>query len=163
MNIMQTQRIYRYMECGSDRVSIDDIKEKLKFGNPKIIFDINEYVQTLFDSYYSINEDDFVIIMNLLVNLCIRFKYDRDLTLQLLETLEIGVGRQGTNHVKFEPLVELLNDNDIDYLWRVIIILGFSCQSQYIKVLQDIKTNDSFIKKEISDAIYELKMGYKII
>ena len=114
MNIMQTQRIYRYMECGSDRVSIDDIKEKLKFGNPKIIFDINEYVQTLFDSYYSINEDDFVIIMNLLVNLCIRFKYDRDLTLQLLETLEIGVGRQGTNHVKFEPLVELLNDNDID-------------------------------------------------
>ena len=57
----------------------------------------------------------------------------------------------------------LLNDNDIDYLWRVIIILGFSCQSQYIKVLQDIKTNDSFIKKEISDAIYELKMGYKII
>lgn len=154
---MQMQHIYHYMECGSDSMSINDIKEKLKSGNKKIIFDITAYIQTLFDSYYNINEDDFIIIMNLLVELCVKFRYDRDLVFQLLETLEIGVGRQGTEHVIFEPLVELLNENDIDYLWRVIIILGFSCQSKFVKVLQDIKTNDCFIKKEICEAIYELK------
>ena len=149
------------MECGSDSMSINDIKEKLKSGNKKIIFDINAYVQTLFDSYYNINEDDFIIIMNLLVELCVKFRYDRDFVFQLLETLEMGAGRQGTNHVIFEPLVELLHENDIDYLWRVIIILGFSCQSKFVKVLQDIKTNDCFIKKKISEAICELKKAIR--
>ena len=39
----------------------------------------------------------------------------------------------------------------------MVIILGGSLHPGYIDFLNNIETDDEFLKKEISDAVYELK------
>lgn len=44
-----------------------------------------------------------------------------------------------------------------DRFWYIVIILGGSLQRGYIDFLNSIEIDDEFLKKEISDAVYELK------
>ena len=139
-------------------VSLKPYIAALNSENIDTVIENTYYLQDIFDTYYiKTDENEFAEVLSRLIEICVSCG-DRETEDQLLDTIEIGAGRDGTERVDFEPLVKMFAKEEYsDRLWQLVIILGFSLQPQYIDFLNGIKTDDDFLKKEIADALTELK------
>lgn len=139
-------------------ISLKSVINALRSEDRKVIVENNYYLQNIFDTYYiKADENEFVSVMNRLIEICVSCG-DRELEDVIMDTLERGAGRNGIQNVDFEPLVKMFeNEKYSDRLWNLVIILGGSLQPGYIDFLNSIETDDEFLKKEINDAVYELK------
>ena len=147
------------MECERNKMKIVDFIADLQSADKDVIFDVTERIINRFDSYDKIDEHEFIMLMNAIILKCIsnKIQEDRAVFEHLLDALEMGVGRSGTAQVNFEPLIEIFNNKEYtDIFDRLVIILGFSLQPKYVEYLSKINTNDSVLKKEINEAIFEL-------
>ena len=148
------------MECGRIEIEIENYIANLNSSDKEVLFDVTEQIIDLFDSYDKIDAHEFMMLMNSIILKCTsrEIQEDRETFEHLLDALERGVGRTGSNLVNFEPLIEVFNNGQFSDIFDVlVIILGFSLQPKYIDYLSAIETNDSSLKKEINDAIFELK------
>lgn len=137
--------------------SIKEIIDGLYSENKSVILQNAWSLESVFDSYAKIEENEFVTAMNRIIELCI-LEQDRNLLEQFLDILETGTVFQCSKLIDFEPLIKLFEKSEnMDILWRLVIILGFSCQPQYIDYLNHIRTDDSVLLKEIKEAIWELE------
>lgn len=135
--------------------SINEIIEGLYSEDKAVILKNVWDLVSVFDSYAKIDKSESA--MNRLIELC-TLEQDRDVLEQFLDIIEIGAVSQCAELVDFEPLVKMFAQNEYpDMMWRLVIILGFSCQPKYIDYLNSIETTDSFLLKEIKDAITELE------
>lgn len=147
------------MECEINKMKIVDFIADLQSADKDVIFDVTERIINRFDSYDKIDEHEFIMLMNAIILKCTSniIQEDREVFEHLLDALEMGVGRSGTAQVNFEPLIEIFNNEEhTDIFDRLVIILGFSLQPKYVEYLSKINTNDSVLKKEIDEAIFEL-------
>lgn len=141
-------------------IFMEDIVEKLKSDDKEVIFEAAEILNNIFDSYYKWNEQDYIAVMNAVILKCTlpEINEDRKIFEKLLDVLEIGGGKIITDSVNYDPLIEVFNnERNFDIFDQLVIILGFSYQPKYIDYLNSIKTDSSFLQKEINDAIFELK------
>ena len=141
-------------------MTTEEIINNLRSQEKDLIYKALYCLDNIFDSYYQFNEQTFMTIMDSMISLCIspEIYEDRELFEELLGVLESSSGHNGIDKVNFDPLVELFGEKQFsDHLWRLVIILGFSLQPKYINFLESIITDDNFLKKEIADAIFELK------
>ena len=139
---------------------MENILNKLKSNDKEMIFEAAELLLNIFDSYYEWDAQDYITVMNAVVLKCTlpEINENREIFDELLDVLEIGAGKNGISSVNFEPLIDVFNNGQhSDLFERLVIILGFSLQPKYIDYLNSIDTDDSFVKKEINDAIFELK------
>ncbi len=147
------------MECERNKMKIVDFIADLQSVDKEVIFDVTERIINRFDSYAKIDENEFIMLMNAIILKCTsnKIQEDREVFEHLLDALEMGVGRSGTAQVNFELLIEVFNNEEYtDIFDRLVIILGFSLQPKYVEYLSKINTNDSVLKKEINEAIFEL-------
>lgn len=133
-------------------------------SDKEALFDVTEQIKNLFASYAKIDEHEYVMLMNSIVLKCTsrEIQENREIFENLLDALERGLTRvvhqDGVNVVNFEPLIEVFSNGQFSDIFDIlVIILGYSLQPKYIDYLSTIETNDSSLKKEINDAIFELK------
>lgn len=133
----------------------------LNSSDKEVLFDVTEIIINTFDSYAKIEAHENAMLMNSIILKCAspEIQEDRETFEHLLEALEMGVGRRdGTDLVNFEPLIEVFSNGQFsDIFFILVIILGASHQPKYIDYLSAIETDDSSLKKEIDDAVFELK------
>lgn len=139
-------------------VSLKPYIAALNSGNMDTVIENTYYLQDIFDTYYlKVDQSELVSVMNRLIEICVSCG-NGEIEDQIMDTLELGAGRNGIQNVDFDPLVKMFeNEKNYDRLWHLVIILGGSLQPEYIEFLNNIKTNDTFLRKEIDDAVYELK------
>lgn len=145
-------------------MEIKDFITDLQSSDKDVLFDVTEQIINLFDSYAKIDEHEYVMLMNSIILKCTacEIQEDRETFEHLLDALERGLTRvvhqDGVNVVNFEPLIEVFSNGQFSDIFDIlVIILGYSLQPKYIDYLSTIETNDSSLKKEINDAIFELK------
>lgn len=138
-------------------VSLKEYIAALNSGNIDTIIKNAYILQDIFDTYYhKTDKNELAAVLNRLIGICVHCK-DRGTAELLLDTVERGAGREGTERVDFKPLIGMFEEEKYsDMLWQLVIILGYSLQPDYIEFLNGIETDDDFLKKEIADAVYEL-------
>lgn len=139
-------------------VSLKEYIAALNSGDMDTITENAWILKNIFDTYYyETDRNELATVLNRLIEICVHCK-DRETAELLLDTIELGAGRNGTECVDFKPLIGMFEEEKYsDMLWQLVIILGFSLQPDYIEFLNSIETDDDFLKKEIADAVYELK------
>lgn len=135
------------------------ILNKLKSKDKEMIFEASEQLLNIFDSYYKWNEQDYITVMNAVILICTlpEVYEDKKTFEELMDVLHMGAGKNGTELVNFDPLIDIFaNGRHSELFDQLIIILGYSCQPEYIDYLNSIDTDSDFLQKEIKDAVYEL-------
>lgn len=130
-------------------LSLKNIVGALHSGDRRVIIENTYYIE--------VYENELMSVMNRLIEICVSCG-NRVLEDCIMDTLESGAGLSGIQNVNFSPLVKMFDSGKYsDRFWYLVIIIGGSLQIGYIDFLNSIEIDDEFLKKEISDAVYELK------